>query len=84
VRRGRWPTGRGPVRVAVGTPVPIARDGSRRERAAETTLRTERAIRSLLAPLVERHPEGGGGAAADDDRADHYRSAATDTAEERT
>lgn len=84
VMRGRMPTGRGPVRVAVGKPVPIAREGSRRERAVETTLRTERAIRSLLAPLVERHPEGGGGAAADDDRADHYRSAATDTAEERT
>lgn len=83
VMRGRVPSGRGPVRVAVGKPVPIAREGSRRDRAAETTRRAEEAIRQLLAPLVARHPGPRGGPRADDDRAVHYRSAADDTAEER-
>lgn len=84
VMRGRMPTGRGPVRVAVGKPVPIAREGSRRDRAAETTRRAEQAIRALLAPLVARHPEDRGGGAGDDDRTVLYGSPATDTAEERT
>lgn len=57
VMRGRLPTGRGPVRVAVGPPVDVPNDGSRRERAAEVARRSRAAIEDLLAPLVAEHPD---------------------------
>lgn len=57
VMRGRWPIGRGPVRVAVGPPINVPQDGSRRERAAETARRARIAVQALLTPLVERWPD---------------------------
>lgn len=57
VMRGRWPIGRGPVRVSIGPPVPVPTEGSRRERAAETARRAREAIQALLTPLVEADPD---------------------------
>ncbi len=57
VMRGRLPTGRGPVHVAVGPPIPVPTEGSRRQRASEVAQRARTAIQDLLTPLVEQHPD---------------------------
>ena len=54
--RGWRPVGRGPVLVAFGHPVPVPKDGSRRERAAELTRRTRAAVGELLEPMMRAHP----------------------------
>lgn len=54
--RGWRPVGRGPVLVAFGHPVPVPKDGPRRERAAELTRRTRAAVAELLEPMMRAHP----------------------------
>lgn len=56
VMRGRRVVGRGPVRVAIGPPVPVPLEGSRRERAAALTRGVRDAIARLLEPLVAAEP----------------------------
>ena len=54
--RGWRPTGRGPVRVAFGEPVPVPEEGPRKERAAELTRRTRAAVEELLEPMRRAYP----------------------------
>jgi 1-acyl-sn-glycerol-3-phosphate acyltransferase len=56
VVRRSFPVGRGPVRMAFGTPVAVPADGSRRERADRVVDDCRESIRSLLARLVAADP----------------------------
>ncbi len=56
VLRGWRPVGRGPVRVAFGPPVPVAGEGTRRERAHRLTVDVRDAIQALLDPMIGERP----------------------------
>ena len=56
VMRGWRPVGRGPVLVALGAPVPVPAEGSRRERASALTAAVRVSIQTLLAPMVRAYP----------------------------
>ena len=56
VVRRSLPIGRGPVRMAFGTPLALPTGGSRRERADRVANDCREAIRTLLAPLVAADP----------------------------